>query len=76
MSGWSAIFGAIFSNRKGCGSGMTQSVKKTAHFRSLCGAHYVDFDHGYAWYLNEIKTPRDTIIHRGVEFEYVSTSIK
>ena len=76
MTGWSAIFGAIFLNRKGARSGMTQSIKKTAHFRSLCGAHYVNFIDGDAWYLQEIKTPRDTIIHRGVEFEYVSTSIK
>lgn len=76
MSGWSAIFGSIFSNRKGVGSGITQSVKKTATFRSLCGAYYVDFTEGDICYIREIKTPRGTIVHRSVEFEYVKTSIR
>jgi len=74
MSGWSVVFGSIFSNSNTAAK--VHIITKTATFRSLCGGFYVDFDEGDAYYLQEIKTPRGTIVHRGIEFEYVKTSIR
>ena len=76
MNGWSAILGGIFSNNRTRGAGLTQSVKKTAHFQSLCGTYYVDFTECEVGYLKQISTSKGTIFHQGIEFEYVKTSFR